>query len=173
MSWAVPASLSSKQRERVLVWSSHWIYVPAAVWVVRYPSPVPAWHCAPLLLSGSASIAHWTRNATGDWRHVTDVVAAAFLALSLLCRLIAAKPFFLCVLLGGGFAIFFVLQWSLNKQHICRGWEAPMRHPPLSPVHDAPTNNADIVCQTMHGQSCGEGCEGRLRARQIHLWSGC
>lgn len=97
----------------ILAWTSLWIYVPALVSVLsRQFSLVES---GLLLLSGTASILHWTRNRSGDWRHLLDLAAAVVLALSLTFRLLQDQRFITCGVLSGGLIGFFILQRLAQK----------------------------------------------------------
>lgn len=98
------------QRYYILAWTSLWIYVPAVVWLIRFPSPLHPWYFLLLLLSGTFSILHWTENKTGDWRHRADLVVAIVLAISLTYHLLKTGRFLICGFLSGGLSLFFILQ---------------------------------------------------------------
>lgn len=97
-------SLNFPQRCYILAWTSLWIFLPAILFDVSWLDFVL------LLLSGVFSIAHWTNNNTGDWRHIGDISIAVCLAASLIYRLIKTTRIVACIGLGGAFGAFFALQ---------------------------------------------------------------
>ena len=101
-------AISLPHRFYILAWTSLWIYVPAIVWFIR--RQLPFLDCLMLLVSGTASILHWTKNKSNDWRHITDLVSAVILAVSLTYRLLQRHRFIVCSVLSGGLVVFFALQ---------------------------------------------------------------
>lgn len=101
---------SVSSRQRILAWTSLWIYVPSIVWIIRFPSPVPFWYFILLPISGTLSLLHWLNNSNGDWRHIADVTVAVVLAISLSYRLVETKRNLECACFCGGMASFFIFQ---------------------------------------------------------------
>lgn len=112
------------RRNHILAWSSLWIYVPAAVWLLSDRS-VPLWHVALLLLSGTLSLLHWTNNTAGDWRHRLDIAAAVVLAFALAFRLFITNQ---RRIIGGmivcGMTVFFVAQRRYQTRKEASPWGA-------------------------------------------------
>jgi len=98
------------QRCHILAWTSLWIYIPAFIsnqhWV----------DFSLLVLSGTFSLLHWTRNRTGDWRHMGDIAFGVLLAITLNYRLLRARRIVTCLSLGGIQCILFFSQRIAQMQ---------------------------------------------------------
>ena len=107
-------SQSVVQRNHVLAWTSLWIFVPFFVWlgchVIGLPPGSSAFYAYPLVVSGVASISHWTDNVTGDWKHRADLGCATFLLCIFTFRLLSTGQTGTAAALSSGLIVCFFLQ---------------------------------------------------------------
>lgn len=104
-----------KQRDRILAWTSLWIYVPASILMLDPEFYTPVSMTSLLLVfllitSGSFSLLHWNNNVSGSWLHIADFTSGVLLACFIVYNLVEFGRILTCSILAVGMFTFFILQ---------------------------------------------------------------